>query len=149
MKPNEIRQSNSHEKLFIATGNAFDPKSFDADGIAAFVKYGFSGTHAEYDIVYKENPQEDVKVYEYYYGSSRPLPRGIEIQNIVNKALDALTGMSCKSIIMPPIRTVDKSNEENEQLIVSACVNWLQNNSNKIDKLIIADRVGQMIKRDY
>ena len=65
MKKTEIRQSNIHKKLFIATGNAFDPETFGADGIAAFVKEGFSGTYADYNMEYKKNPKKNVKVYEY------------------------------------------------------------------------------------
>lgn len=151
MKKNEIRQSNIHEKLFIATGNAFDPETFGADGIAAFVKEGFSGTYADYNMEYKKNPKKNVKVYEYYYGGSKPLPLGVELQDIVESALDSLISMGCKSIILPPpIRTADKSNEENEQLIVYACANWLKNNSSAIvEKIIIADQVGQMINKDY
>lgn len=150
MKKTEIRQSNIHEKLFIATGNAFDPETFGADGIAAFVKEGFSGTYADYNMEYKKNPKKNVKVYEYYYGGSKPLPLGVELQDIVESALDSLISMGCKSIILPPIRTADKSNEENEQLIVYACANWLKNNSSAIvEKIIIADQVGQMISKDY
>ena len=41
MKKTEIRQSNIHEKLFIATGNAFDPESknvaFALFAIAMFI----------------------------------------------------------------------------------------------------------------
>ena len=132
MKKTEIRQSNIHEKLFIATANAFDPETFGADGIAAFVKEGFSGTYADYNMEYKKNPKKNVKVYEYYYGGSKPLPLGVELQDIVASALDSLISMGCKSIIFPPIRTADKSNEENEQLIVYACANWLKNNSSAI-----------------
>lgn len=150
MKKTEIRQSNIHEKLFIATGNAFDPETFGADGIAAFVKEGFSGTYADYNMEYKKNPKKNVKVYEYYYGGSKPLPLGVELQDIVASALDFLISMGCKSIILPPIHTADKSNEENEQLIVYACANWLKNNSSAIvEKIIIADQVGQMINKDY
>ena len=43
MKKTEIRQSNIHEKLFIATGNAFDPETFGADGIAHLSKKVFQG----------------------------------------------------------------------------------------------------------
>ena len=72
------------------------------------------------------------------------------MQDIVASALDSLISMGCKSIILPPIRTADKSNEENEQLIVYACANWLKNNSSAIvEKIIIADQVGQMINKDY
>ena len=150
MKKTEIRQSNIHEKLFIATANAFDPETFGADGIAAFVKEGFSGTYADYNMEYKKNPKKNVKVYEYYYGGSKPLPLGVELQDIVASALDSLISMGGKSIILPPIRTADKSNEENEQLIVYACANWLKNNSSAIvEKIIIADQVGQMINKDY
>ena len=150
MKKTEIRQSNIHEKLFIATANAFDPETFGADGIAAFVKEGFSGTYADYNMEYKKNPKKNVKVYEYYYGGSKPLPLGVELQDIVASALDSLISMGCKSIRLPPIRTADKSNEENEQLIVYACANWLKNNSSAIvEKIIIADQVGQMINKDY
>ena len=116
MKKTEIRQSNIHEKLFIATANAFDPETFGADGIAAFVKEGFSGTYADYNMEYKKNPKKNVKVYEYYYGGSKPLPLGVELQDIVASALDSLISMGCKSIILPPIRTADKSNEENENM---------------------------------
>ena len=99
---------------------------------------------------YKKNPKKNVKVYEYYYGGSKPLPLGVELQDIVASALDSLISMGCKSIILPPIRTADKSNEENEQLIVYACANWLKNNSSAIvEKIIIADQVGQMINKDY
>ena len=149
MKPIEIRQSNSHPKLFIATGNAFDPNVFGADGIAAFVKDGFSATYADYTFGYKKNPQTDVSVYEYHYGGGLRLPQGWQIEGIVKDALDELSANGCKSIIMPPIRTADKSEEENDSLIVEACLKWLLYNDTVIDRLIIADKSGQMIKKGF
>ena len=106
-------QSNAHPKLFIGTGNVFAPEKFNADGIAAFVKEGFSGTN-------------------------------------VDNAISTLVSQGCKNIIMPPIRTEDCSNEENEKLIVVACKNWLEKNEvAPVEKITIVDLVGQMEKRGY
>ena len=142
-------QSNAHPKLFIGTGNVFAPEKFNADGIAAFVKEGFSGTNVDYDD-YKRNPSKNVKIYEYIYCVSKPLPYGKEITTIVDNAISTLVSQGCKNIIMPPIRTEDCSNEENEKLIVVACKNWLEKNEvAPVEKITIVDLVGQMEKRGY
>lgn len=142
-------QSKAHPKLYIGTGNVFAPEKFNADGVAAFVKEGFSGTYADYEI-YKENPSENTKVYEYIYGVQKPLPYSKEIGTIVDTAISTLVSQGCRNIIMPPIRTEDGSSEENEKLIVEACKNWLEKNAEApIDRITIVDLVGQMEKREY
>ena len=141
--------SKAHPKLFIGTGNVFAPEKFNADGIAAFVKVGFSGTNADYH-TYKENPTQNVKVYEFIYGGQKHLPYSKEIESIVDTALSTLVSQGCRNIIMPPIRTEDSTNEGNEKLIVDACKNWLEKNTDApVERITIVDLVGQMEKRGY
>ena len=142
-------QSKVHPKLFIGTGNVFAPEKFNADGIAAFVQEGYSASSAEYGI-YKKNPTESIKVYEYVYGVHKPLPFGNEIESIVDTAISSLVAQGCRNIIMPTIRTKDCENEENEKLIVEACKKWLEKNTDApIEKITIVDLVGQMEKKGY
>ena len=58
------------------------------------------------------------------YATQRPF--GNEIESIVDTAISSLVAQGCRNIIMPPIRTKDCENEENEKLIVEACKKWLE-----------------------
>lgn len=142
-----VTQTKAHPKLFVGTGNVFSSGKFSADGIAAFVKYGFSGTYTDYSI-FKEQKHTNIKVYEYIYPKNKHLPYGKEVSSIVSKALDYLSEQGCKVITMPSIRTEDCDYKTNDDLIVDACKNWLEEHEN-IEKVIIVDKLGQLEKRCY
>ncbi len=132
-------QSNLHDKFYIARGNAFDYKAFWADGVAAFVKGGFNGLTASYQAMMNQ-PHDDVHIVEYLYNNSGvedPTPENVN--TIVANVFDTLVEKGAQTIVMPPINIVGVKPVEKDALTAKAVVAWLEKNSEKINRVIIAD----------
>lgn len=132
-----------HEKLFVSRGNAFDYKAYKADGIAAFVKDGFTGTFAAYDKL-MSTPHDDVKIAEYIYNNpeiKNPTPKSVN--SIVAQVLDSLVAQGAQNIVMPPIDVEGVEAQEKDALTTKAVVDWLEHNSDRIQRLIIVDQLSR------
>ena len=133
-------QTQLHEKLYVARGNVFDVESFWADGVAAFVKGGFNNISASYD-EFKNTTHDGVHVAEYLYnnpGTTDPSPENIN--DLVAEALNSLVAKGAKVITMPPINIVGVKAEEKDALTAQAAITWLEQNGEKINRLIIVDK---------
>ena len=129
-----------HEKFYIARGNAFDYKAFGADGVAAFVKDGFTNLRASYDEMMNQ-PHDGVHIVEYLYnnpGIEDPTPDNVNA--IVANVFDALVDKGAQTIVMPPINIVGVKPTEKDALTVRAVVAWLEKNAEKVNRLIVVNR---------
>lgn len=126
-----------HEKFYIARGNAFDYKSFRADGVAAFVKGESNSISASYD-EFKATPHEEVQIAEYLYnipGTVNPTPDNVN--DLVVGVLNSLVEKESKVITMSPIDIVGMKAEDKDALIAQTLVAWLEKNGEKVNRVIL------------
>lgn len=125
-----LRSSQVHKKLMLAYGNAFDVDRFKADGIAAFVKAGFTGTDAAYSF-FKEEQHQGIKVEEYIYGEVAPhkSPTPDTINEVVADVLDKLVAAGASRILIPPVNVQGVNNYDKDELVKNAIANWLNTES--------------------
>lgn len=123
-----------HDKFYIARGNAFDYKTFKADGIAAFVKKGVNGLYSSYESLFAKH-HKNLKIAEYLYGEQGFEPTAETVGDI----LDSLVKQNARTVVMPPIRINGLSRQEQDTLTKKAILDWLSNNDERIDRIIIAE----------
>ncbi len=133
------------KKLFVAKGNAFDPKSFAADALAALV---FSGD-MEYDrFLSTKNQKIWVETFSYDPIFNPLFLR--DVPNVVSHLLDQLEHAGAKKIVLPLIHTEDGNLTENAQILFDAIKIWLENGSHdQIKKIIIADVTGDILNKGF
>ena len=133
---------NLNEKLHYACGDAFDYKAFGADGIAAFVKIGFTGTSSSYSTLMKNNPT-DVKIQLYKYNNGEnEAPNLQNIYSIISKVLDSLVKSKAKNILIPTIDIIGLTSKEKDKATAQAISNWLDKNPNSVNSITLVDLQG-------
>lgn len=127
-----------HDKLFIARGNAFDFKTYMADGIAAFVNKGEIGLSTLFKKMMSKS-HVGIRVSEFIYnepGTIDPTPDNIA--QIVGTTLDSLVKQNARIIVMPPIKMQGLKAYEQDSLTIKAILAWLNKNQEKVERLIVS-----------
>lgn len=145
----EIRPSVLHPKLFIAKGNAFHPEEFGADGLLALVCRGFNVISPSYDLFKRTHSSVKESLYEYFDGVN-PLPMMEQFPAIIHPRLDQLAAMGARVIVVPPMRSKDAMNrEENDMATAGALASWLEQHADEVDKIIMADTAREINAFDF
>lgn len=128
-----------HEKFYVARGNVFDYKLFQADGVAAFVAEKVIKSFALYSKM-MDKPHDDVHVVKYLYNCY-----GVDnitsgnIDSIIENVLNTLLNKGSQTIVMPPIDISDVQDTEKDALTATAIVRWLEKNGEKINRIIVVE----------
>lgn len=131
-------KSKMHPRIRLAKGNAFDYKSFGADGIVAFVKEGFTESSASFSD-FLEKYDGDVKYTLFKYNNKNtPSPVLGEYGNIVSIALNNISNLGAKVVVMPPLNGMGGTEDEKLQALENCVASWLNKNPNScIEKIYI------------
>ena len=134
----KCRQSEYNGKLYLASGNAFSPHMYGADGLVAFVNKDHTEMYEQYNS-FIERKDKSVAVSLYLY-NSLPMfaPQIEEYADIIKHALNLLCKSGVHVIVMP--RLQGEGGSESEQLIAQekAVSDWLDSNSdNGIQRIYI------------
>ncbi len=139
MKPHYSFSLN--KRLHFAKGDAFDYKSLGVDGIAAFVKEGFTGTSASYRDLMKSNPK-DIKIQLYTYDKENNQLTIGNIDSVVTAVLTILADSGAKCISLPTVDITGLSRHQKDETMAIAISKWLDNNPNSVDRITLVDLQG-------
>lgn len=138
-----LKPSRIHDKLSLAYGNAFDVDRFKANGIAAFVKAGFTGTDHDY-FIFTQEQHQGISVVEYIYGDGElhqsPTPE--TINDVIANVFDTLASNGASRILIPPVNVKGVNIYDKDDLTLKAIANWLNTEKSKlIEQVIFVDRL--------
>lgn len=126
----------ANRKLYIANGNIFEYKKFEADGIAAFIKGGENFISSTYD-AFLEVPHSDVIIHEFKYDEQLLVS---EMQKELFVALDNLAKHGCTKILVPPINVKGKKGAEKDISLIKAINKWLKTESGQnVERVTLVD----------
>lgn len=133
-------QTEYHEKLYISRGNAFDCKSYWADGIAVFIDSKCHELSETCDEL-KQHTQNEVHIAEYRYDSSLQKLLTIDDMNsIVENMLNALLEADSSTIVVTPFHINGLDNAKMDSMLATSLVNWLEDNESRVNRVIIVNK---------
>jgi len=133
-----VRRSKVHEKIRLVKGNAFEPQTFGADGIVAFVNEGFTESSSTYkDFITHNNGEIKIALFQ-YNNDMNGKPHLEQYVEIVSDALDKLAQEGVKVVAMPPLNGDGGSPKDKLIALENGVALWLDEHlDSSIEKVYI------------